>query len=739
MDYLDKLNKEQREAAVFTEGPLLILAGAGSGKTSTMTHRIAYLIKEKKVNPQSILAVTFTNKAAKEMRERVEALVNPGMRMWILTFHSACLRMLRDNSPYIGFDKNFTVYDPNDQKAVMRGIFKELNIDDKVFNIQQVLGKISDSKEKGQNAKKFNEMYGYDFRDKIIGQMYTAYENILKKNNALDFDDLIMKTVELFENHKEVLEVYQDKFKYIMVDEYQDTNFLQYKFVKLLSDKSKNICVVGDDDQCIYQWRGADIKNILDFEKDFARAKVVKLEQNYRSHGNILEAAHSVIAHNKGRKQKKLWTDKEMGDKIKYYRAQDEKDEARYVINEIDRLKNKSRKYSDFAILYRTNAQSRNFEDALIAKDIPYRVLGGVRYYDRKEIKDIMCYMRLVQNPQDDNSLLRVINEPKRGMGDKTIEKLKALASVRNESLFSVLMDEEIVAGLSKKSSDSITEMVAVISELNKNQEDLLVSQIYESLIIRTGYVKALEEQKSVESDVRVENIAEFKSVIYDYEHENKQLTLPDFLAQVSLMADVDNHDSSENAVVLMTLHSAKGLEFPVVFIGGMEENLFPGWRSYEKPDGIEEERRLFYVGITRAMENLYLTGAVERTLYGRREITLESKFIKEINKDLLDEEGCKKQPANSYTMARQNKRDERAELFNPYKQLQYARESEKKRSEVRDSSEIKDGVRVKHTKFGEGLVISISEKGDTKTATIIFDSVGMKQLALDIAPLEVI
>lgn len=739
MDYLDKLNKEQREAAIFTEGPLLILAGAGSGKTSTMTHRIAYLIKEKKINPQSILAVTFTNKAAKEMRERVEALVNPGMRMWILTFHSACLRMLRDNSPYIGFDKNFTVYDPNDQKAVMRSIFKELNIDDKVFNIQQVLGKISDSKEKGQNAKKFCEMYGYDFRDKLIGQMYTAYENILKKNNALDFDDLIMKTVELFENHKDVLEVYQDKFEYIMVDEYQDTNFLQYKFVKLLSDKSKNICVVGDDDQCIYQWRGADIKNILDFEKDFARAKVVKLEQNYRSHGNILEAAHSVISHNKGRKQKKLWTDKEMGDKIKYYRAQDEKDEARYVIGEIAKLKKKSRKYSDFAILYRTNAQSRNFEDALIAKDIPYRVLGGVRYYDRKEIKDIMCYMRLVQNPLDDNSLLRVINEPKRGMGDKTIEKLKALASVRNESLFSVLMDEEIVAGLSKKSSDSIREMVAVISELNKNQEELLVSQIYESLIIKTGYVKALEEQKNVESDVRIENIAEFKSVIYDYENENKQLSLPDFLAQVSLMADVDNHDSSENAVALMTLHSAKGLEFPVVFIGGMEENLFPGWRSYDKPDGIEEERRLFYVGITRAMENLYLTGAVERTLYGRREVTLESKFIKEINKDLLDEEGCKKQPANNYNIARQNSRDERAELFNPYKQLQYARESEKKRNEVRDSSEIKDGVRVKHTKFGEGLVISISEKGDTKTATIIFDSVGMKQLALDIAPLEVI
>ena len=550
---------------------------------------------------------------------------------------------------------------------------------------------------------------------------------------------MILKTVELFENHKEVLESYQDKFKYIMVDEYQDTNFLQYKFIKLLSEKNKNICVVGDDDQCIYQWRGADIKNILDFEKDFAKAKVVKLEQNYRSNGIILEAAHSVISHNKGRKQKKLWTDKEMGEKIKYFRAQDEKDEARYVVSEIDRLKINSMKYSDFAILYRTNAQSRNFEDALIAKDIPYRVLGGVRYYDRKEIKDIMCYMRLVQNPLDDNSLLRIINEPKRGMGEKTIEKLKALASSREVSLFAVLDDEEIVASLSKKASESIGEMVALIKELHNSQEELLVSQIYESLIVRSGYVKALEEQKSVESDVRAENLLEFKSVIYDYEHENSQLTLPDFLAQVSLMADVDNHDSSENAVSLMTLHSAKGLEFPVVFIAGMEENLFPGWRSYEKPDGIEEERRLFYVGITRAMERLYLTGAVERTLYGRRETTLESKFVKEISKELLDEEGNRKTTANSYTQARQNKRDERAELFNPYKQLQYARESEKKRSEIRDSSEIKDGVKVRHPKFGDGLVISISEKGSTKTATIIFDSVGMKQLALDIAPLEVI
>jgi len=396
-------------------------------------------------------------------------------------------------------------------------------------------------------------------------------------------------------------------------------------------------------------------------------------------------------------------------------------------------------KYSDFAILYRTNAQSRNFEDALIAKDIPYRVLGGVRYYDRKEIKDIMCYMRLVQNPLDDNSLLRIINEPKRGMGEKTIEKLKALASVREVSLFAVLDDEEIVASLSKKASESIGEMVALIKELHNSQEELLVSQIYESLIVRSGYIKALEEQKSVESDVRAENLLEFKSVIYDYEHENSQLTLPDFLAQVSLMADVDNHDSSENAVSLMTLHSAKGLEFPIVFIAGMEENLFPGWRSYEKPDGIEEERRLFYVGITRAMERLYLTGAVERTLYGRRETTLESKFVKEISKELLDEEGNKKTAVNSYAQARQNKRDERAELFNPYKQLQYARESEKKRSEIRDSSEIKDGVKVRHPKFGDGLVISISEKGSTKTATIIFDSVGMKQLALDIAPLEII
>ena len=734
MDYLNKLNNEQKDAALYTEGPLLILAGAGSGKTSTMTHRIAYLIKERKISPQKILAVTFTNKAAGEMRERVQELIGGNINMWILTFHAACLRILRLNANLLGYTNDFTVYDPTDQKTVVRACIKEQNVDEKSFSVQYVLSRISDAKEKAISPERYGEKYGYDFREKIAGNLYAAYEQILKKNNAMDFDDLILRTVQIFERYPEVLAFYQDKFQYLMVDEYQDTNFLQYRFVRLLAEKHQNICVVGDDDQCIYQWRGADIKNILDFEKDFKQAKVVKLEQNYRSHGNILDAAHSVIANNRGRKQKKLWTDKEKGEKIKYYRASDEKDEARYISGEIDRLKTKSLKYSDFAILYRTNAQSRTFEDSLIARDIPYRVLGGTRYYDRKEVKDIVSYMRLVQNTWDNVSLNRVINEPKRGIGEKTLEKLSNLATVRNVSIFDVLVDDEIVESLPAKATAGIREMVKAIREFSAEKENMKVSDIYDGLLVRTGYLKGLSEQNTVEAEGRIENLLEFKSVIYDYEHENPLLTLTEFLERVALMSDIDNHDADENAVTLMTLHSAKGLEFPVVFMPGMEDGLFPGWRSFDKPDGIEEERRLCYVGMTRAKERLILTSAEQRTLYGRTDYTRESQFIKEINKDLIESSGIKRTrgASSSAAEARGN-----STVFKPFEQLRYIKEAQAAAKVNRDSGDISDGVRVRHAKFGEGLVISVQDKNGNKTATIAFDSVGIKQLALDIAPLE--
>ena len=747
MDYLDKLNPQQREAAMHKEGPLLILAGAGSGKTSTMTHRIAYLIREEGVAPYQILAVTFTNKAAREMRERVESLIGEGINMWILTFHSACLRILRKYAERIGYTKDFIVYDPTDQKVVIKNCIKEQNVDEKKYTPAYVLSIISDCKEKGISPKKYGETNGMDFKNKIIYELYAAYENVLKKNNAMDFDDLILRTVQLFEKDDEVLEYYQDKFRYIMVDEYQDTNFMQYRFVRLLAEAHHNICVVGDDDQCIYQWRGADIKNILDFEKDFRNTKVIKLEQNYRSHGNILEAAHSVIEKNQGRKHKKLWTDKEKGEKIKYYRADNEKDEARYIAQEIDRIHDKDLKYSDFAILYRTNAQSRTFEEALSARELPYRVLGGTRYYDRKEIKDIMAYMRLVQNPADDLSLTRIINEPKRGIGEKTLEKLRALASVRNESLFEALTDDDIVDGLPAKGADSVREMIRVISSYSQEKDNLKVSDIYDGLLVKTGYLKSLEAQNTVEAEGRIENLLEFKSVIYDYEKENPQLSLAEFMEKVALMAEIDNHDEGENAVVLMTMHSAKGLEFPVVFMPGMEDGLFPGWRAFDRLDGIEEERRLCYVGMTRAMQKLYLTSAEVRTLYGKTDYTKESQFLRELDKRLVEGDGIYEKKSSSSDYSSGSGRNlgwsqgggndgyARTDIFRPFDQLKYIKQSQtpKASSGNGGGSDIKQGDKVSHNKFGEGLVISI----DGSTVTVAFDSVGVKKLAKDLAPIK--
>ncbi len=761
--YLKRLNDKQREAALHTEGPLLILAGAGSGKTSTMTCRIAHLIEEG-VSPYQILAVTFTNKAAKEMRDRVGALLSeitgrtePPAELsflWIQTFHSACLRILRADAKRIGYEGNFVVYDPQDQKTVMKNIIKEQNLDDKKYTPAYLLSIISDCKNKGQLPDDYLRVHGEDFRTKDIYAAYKAYAAVLHKNNAMDFDDLLLNTVKLLRENEDILLKYQNKFRYIMVDEYQDTNYIQYQFVRLLASAHGNLCVVGDDDQCIYEWRGADIRNILDFERDFKGAKVIKLEQNYRSYGNILDAAHSVIQHNKGRKAKKLWTAKEAGDKIIYYRADNEKDEANYIAREVGHItgrvlsagtcgkeedNERELEYRDIAVLYRTNAQSRNFEEAFTRNEIPYRVLGGLRYYDRKEIKDMMAYMRLVQNSADDLALVWIINEPKRGIGDKTVEKLRTLSSVRGESLFDTLCDETVLQGLPAKAVSGVREMMKVILQCEAEKENLRVSDIYDALLVHTGYLKALEEQNTVEAESRIENLLEFKSVIFDYEKDETELSLADFLERIALIAEVDNHNADENAVVLMTMHSAKGLEFPVVFLPGMEDGLFPGWRAMEKPEGVEEERRLCYVGMTRAKRRLYLTSAATRTLYGRTDYTRESQFLREIDKKLLDGDAI-------YDGGKFGGRDygekssgfstmfdiEKETVPKPFDSFKYAKRELQQR--VRPGAvSYEAGERVMHSKFGSGLVI----EADDRTVSVAFDTVGIKKLAKDLAPLK--
>ncbi|MEG0292084.1 MAG: 3'-5' exonuclease [Anaerovoracaceae bacterium] len=730
MEYLNNLNEKQREAALKTEGPLLILAGAGSGKTSTMTRRIAHLVKGMGVNPYNILAVTFTNKAANEMRERVESLLESQVNMWIMTFHAACLRILRQNAEVLNYTSSFVVYDPVDQKAVMKSIIKEEGLDEKKFPVQMLLSSISKAKEEELTPQKYRVKFGDTFKGDIISRVFESYERILKKNNAMDFDDLLLNTVRLFERDEEVLLKYQNRFQYIMVDEYQDTNKIQYKFIQMLAEKNKNLCVVGDDDQCIYQWRGADISNILNFEKDFKGATVIKLEQNYRSTKNILAAAHSVIENNRERKDKKLWTDAEDGKKIVYHRADDEKMEAYYIAQEIDRLKGPNCDYKDFAILYRTNSQSRTFEEALSRRDIPYRVVGGTRYYDRKEIKDIVSYMRLVANPADDLALTRIINSPKRGIGGVTVDKLQALAKVRNCSFFDVLTDEDIVESLSQKASKGVIELVDAIRKYHDERENLGVSDIYKGLLRDTGYLKALEDANNIEAEGRIENLYEFESVIIDFEKDG-ELSLSEFLEKIALMSDIDNHNTSENAVSLMTMHSAKGLEFPFVFIPGMEDGLFPGWRSMEEPNGLEEERRLCYVGMTRAKERLCLTSANYRMIFGKGSYTRESQFMRELDPKLLDGDGVY-QKKNEVKLGEARSFDgfSKETSYKPFNQYKAARQEVKK---VMPKENFSQGDKVSHKKFGEGTVIST----DGKVASIMFASVGIKKLSLDVAPLK--
>lgn len=742
---LDHLNKEQQQAATHTEGPLLILAGAGSGKTATMTHRIAYLI-EQGVSPYSILAVTFTNKAAGEMRERVEKLVGPCPGMWIMTFHAMSLRVLREHYYAAGYDKNFVVYDTVDQKTIIKNIIKEQNIDSKQFPQAYLSAIISKEKEADSDPEQFLENSDGSPKAKVIYNVYKEYQRQLRANNAMDFDDLLVNALHVLRDNPDILAQYQNRFRYIMVDEYQDTNHIQYRIIRMMAMAHQNLCVVGDDDQCIYQWRGADIRNILDFEKDFPAAKVIKLEQNYRSCGNILSAAHSVIKNNRGRKSKKLWTEAEEGAPIVYKRCDSDKEEAEYIAQEIKWLcRNHGYGYDDIAVLFRTNAQARLLEDILKLREIKVQLLSGFSFYDRKETKDMKAYMQVVANPKDDLSLKRIINEPKRGIGPTTLGKLETLARVNNQSMFETISQEEVICSLPTKASISVREMVDVIKLCQQEKDNLRISDIYDNLLIRTGYLKALEAENTVEAKSRQETLLnDFKSLIEQFEKdkeaEGEVATLDEFLERVATDSDTDKYDDESGKVTLMTMHSAKGLEFPVVFMPGMEDGLFPGHRALDSENGIEEERRLCYVGMTRAKERLFLTSAAYRVLYGHGDYTRESTFLRELDKSLLDEAGDSiyepSRRTNNRLGVSTGSLDGYSENphFRPYNfdPLKYAKQSVKD-SAAGNTENFMQGDQVTHGKFGHGIVVDV----DAKTVTVVFEEAGTKKLAKGIAPLK--
>ncbi|REK69632.1 DNA helicase PcrA [Paenibacillus paeoniae] len=640
---VQRLNPPQREAVQATDGPLLIMAGAGSGKTRVLTHRIAYLIEKKRVAPWSILAITFTNKASREMQDRVSSLVGPsGRDIWVSTFHSMCVRILRKDIDRIGFTSNFSILDSSDQLSVIRNCMKDQNIDTKKIEPKAVQASISGAKNELITPKRYEEKVG-DYFEGIVSKVYTMYQKRLKSNNSLDFDDLIMKTIQLFKEMPEVLEFYQNKFRYIHVDEYQDTNRAQYMLCNMLADKHHNICVVGDSDQSIYRWRGADITNILNFEGDYPEARSIMLEQNYRSTSNILDAANAVIKRNTGRKPKKLWTDQGPGDRIALYQADSEHDEGYYVTGEIRKNIGKGRRFSDHAILYRTNAQSRVIEEILIKSDIPYQIVGGVKFYDRKEIKDLLAYLRLISNPDDDISLTRIINVPKRGIGDTTVGKLADEAGRRGTSIYQVLADMGDL-DVNGRTRTLLGEFYGLIYNLTAMVDYLTVTELTEKVLELSQYRIELQRENTLESKARVENIDEFLSVTMDFEQRNEDKSLVAFLTDLALIADIDSmnkdeegEDKASDAVVLMTMHSAKGLEFPMVFIIGMEESVFPHSRALADNEELEEERRLAYVGITRAEQKLYLTCARMRTLFGRTGMNMPSRFLEEIPEDVRE------------------------------------------------------------------------------------------------------
>ena len=734
MSIYDTLNEQQREAVYCTDGPLLILAGAGSGKTRVLTHRIAYLIEEKGVNPWNILAITFTNKAAGEMRERVDNLVGFGSEsIWVSTFHSTCVRILRRHIDRLGYDTNFTIYDTDDQKTLMKDVCKLVEIDTKVYKERNLLAAISSAKNEMISAQEYALNAQGDFGKEKIAKVYQEYEKQMHANNALDFDDLLVKTVQLFETQPDVLENYQERFRYIMVDEYQDTNTVQFQLVSLLAGKYRDLCVVGDDDQSIYKFRGANIKNILNFEQEFPDATVIKLEQNYRSTGNILDAANAVISNNVGRKDKQLWTDNGEGEKIKFCQFDTGYDEAEYIADDIEREVRNGASYNDHAILYRTNAQSRLFEERFVAQNIPYKIVGGVNFYARREIKDVLAYLKTIDNGKDDLAVRRIINVPKRGIGLTTINRIQESAASRGIGFYDALLGLDLIPGVARGAA-KLEGFVALIEYFKGVAETLSLSDLLQEVIDKTGYIESLEAEGKEESETRIENIDELRSKVAVYEEsrldQDEKPTLSGFLEEVALVADIDSLDEEQDYVVLMTLHSAKGLEFPHVYLAGMEDGLFPSYMTVTSDDreDMEEERRLCYVGITRAEQKLTMTSAMRRMVRGETQYNKVSRFMKEIPLELLDngnrslkmfEERQEIPKQTAYTQAKQTFK---AKAFSAAAPKQFAVSKEK-------GLDYGVGDRVRHMKFGEGTVTQITEGGRDFEVTVEFDTAGVKKM----------
>ena len=755
---LNGMNDRQAEAVQTTEGPLLIMAGAGSGKTRVLTHRIAYLIDEKEINPWNILAITFTNKAAREMRERAEKLKTEAQDCLIATFHSMCVRILRREADHIGYNRNFTIVDPGEQRTLMKRILKNLNLDPKKWNERAILGTISNAKNDLIDEVAYANMAG-DMYTEIVAKCYTAYQKELRQSEAMDFDDLIMLTLRLFDQNPDVLTYYQQRYQYIHVDEYQDTNHAQYQLVKLLASRFKNICVVGDADQSIYGWRGADMQNILDFEKDYPEAKVVLLEENYRSTKTILQAANEVIRNNRNRRPKNLWTQNEDGEGIVYYRANDEQDEALFVARTIDQLSREGYSHKDFAVLYRTNAQSRTVEEALLKSNIPYTMVGGTKFYSRKEIRDVISYLNLIANPSDNISYERVVNEPKRGVGPGTVEKIRNFASSQEISLLDASANI-LLSPVKGKAAQTVYDFANMLLDLRERLDDYTVTELVEAVLEKTGYATALAAQATLESQARIENIEEFLSVTKNFDEspdnpadETGLDKLSRFLNDLALIADTDDGDTESSEVTLMTLHAAKGLEFPVVFLVGMEENVFPLSRASEDEDELEEERRLAYVGITRAEKILYLTNANSRMIYGKTNYNHPTRFLREISSDLLDYQGLAR-PANSsfkvsYTnsdtsqfgqgmslaQALQERKRQAAPSSISTGSLSFGKSSQSQPSKPEVAWAIGDIAH--HKKWGDGTVLAVSGSGNSQELKINFPEVGLKKVLASIAPIE--
>ncbi len=768
-ELINGLNDRQKEAVLATDGPCLVIAGAGSGKTKVLTHKIAYDI-ESGIKPWNILAITFTNKAANEMKERIEKLIGDAAKdLWMGTFHSICVRILRRYIDRIGYKTDFVIFDTSDQKTLIKECLKALKVDDKIFTDRGVLSEISNGKNEMLEPKAYGVKYAGDFRKEKIAEIYELYQRRLRENNAIDFDDIINFTIKILSENPDVLDYYTEKFKYILVDEYQDTNKAQFTLVSLLASKYGNVTAVGDNDQGIYSFRGADISNILNFERDFPGTRIIKLEQNYRCTGNILKAANAVIKHNENKYDKKLWTENEEGHLPCIYCGEDEYDEGRYIVEQINHLKTEEYyKNSDFTILYRMNAQSRAIEDILMREGIPYKVIGGLKFYERKEIKDIIAYLRLIHNSADNLSLKRIINEPKRGIGKTSIDQIQEISDKTGNSMYEIIRNAQEY-GLTRVYSNS-RDFIEQMEYLKSKKDELKISDLIKETLNKTGYTKALENENSVEAETRIENLEEFLTVAIEFEEESADNTLAEFLENITLSSDIDGMEDQDDSVTLMTLHSAKGLEFPVVFLVGMEEGIFPGYKSIGEPQALEEERRLFYVGITRAKQYLYLTCAKHRTIFGSTSYNQVSRFVKEIPEELLegyaevverksvDKEEFKDygyrwsygkgQTVKTFKMSEEDKsavaktiEEQGAKSEYQFRTAESFLNSIKQNNQTNDVdlSKYQVGQRVYHKKFGEGTIMKLEQEGNDIKVDLEFDKVGHKRLMAKFAGLEII